>query len=633
VDSRKGRVVLNSVTNVEDGKTLARWRPAGAHLLFALVLTGITLLLSWQVVPEVWEGELLDTDNYMRLLRVERLVESGNWFDNSVSRSNAPFGETLHWTKPLDLLLLAGSAVFRPFLGMRQALFLTGMVIAPFLLVLICFATAWAVVPLAGTKYRYFAMIGVLAQLAVMAYALPGRPDHHPLLLLCFIVAIGGFLRVLRAPFRTALAAGTGLVLAAGVWTSPEFLAPVFFIFLAGGLAWVGQGGDHDRKNLWLAGGFVLGLGAALFLERPVQEIFEPELDRLSVVHLLVGFLAWGSWLVIRMTGKRETRSRKTRLLQAAALSLAAFGILAAAFPRFFLGPTANVDPRLMELWFGHVGDNQPMVGRLALLDLGRLLALIGPASFCLPYLVVRSIRETRSGAWPPWLFVTISFTGFLGLALYQIRFAAYVEVLIAVVTATILSHLLPRINRLPRPRARLPLRAATAGALITGFVFLGGGLMGLGGAAVGPAPSPSGAGAGRCRILDLIPTLTGSAGLGGEPHTILTHVDFGPEILYRTQNRVLATPYHRNAQGILGAYDILSSTDTTEARRLAQARGVDLILLCPSRTSLYSLPPGESADPPRLYDRLVAGDSIPWIRPIPLGPNQGKGFLLFRVD
>ena len=32
---------------------------------------------------------------------------------------------------------------------------------------------------LVGDRYRYYAMIAVLAQLAVVGYAVPGRPDHH----------------------------------------------------------------------------------------------------------------------------------------------------------------------------------------------------------------------------------------------------------------------------------------------------------------------------------------------------------------------------------------------------------------------------------------------------------------------
>lgn len=63
----------------------------------------------------------------MRLLRVERLIETGAWFDHTIPRSNAPYGETLHWTRPLDVLLVAGAAPLAPVLGWREALFAWGV--------------------------------------------------------------------------------------------------------------------------------------------------------------------------------------------------------------------------------------------------------------------------------------------------------------------------------------------------------------------------------------------------------------------------------------------------------------------------------------------------------------------------
>ena len=62
--------------------TTAPWRTVVGYAAFGAVLLGITLLLAWQVVPEVWAGEFLDTDNYMRILRVERVAESWAWFNN-----------------------------------------------------------------------------------------------------------------------------------------------------------------------------------------------------------------------------------------------------------------------------------------------------------------------------------------------------------------------------------------------------------------------------------------------------------------------------------------------------------------------------------------------------------------------
>lgn len=62
--------------------------------------------------------DIMGTDPFMRLVRVEELHENGSWYDSTIDRSNAPYGDELHWTRPLDLILhlpaLAGS-MFVPY--------------------------------------------------------------------------------------------------------------------------------------------------------------------------------------------------------------------------------------------------------------------------------------------------------------------------------------------------------------------------------------------------------------------------------------------------------------------------------------------------------------------------------------
>ena len=68
-------------------------------------------------------GELADTDCYTRLNRVVQLHETGKWYDPNSPRSNAPFGENLHWTRPLDVLLLTGAWLATPLADFKTACF------------------------------------------------------------------------------------------------------------------------------------------------------------------------------------------------------------------------------------------------------------------------------------------------------------------------------------------------------------------------------------------------------------------------------------------------------------------------------------------------------------------------------
>ena len=104
----------------------------------------------------VFEGGLIGTDGYMRLVRVELLHETGAWFDGTIARSNAPFGDTLHWTRPFDVLILGATWLLSPFLGFERALFWGGSFVSPLLLLATGYAMIWAANPLVEPENRPF---------------------------------------------------------------------------------------------------------------------------------------------------------------------------------------------------------------------------------------------------------------------------------------------------------------------------------------------------------------------------------------------------------------------------------------------------------------------------------------------
>ncbi|HIJ46146.1 MAG TPA: hypothetical protein HPP50_08345, partial [Rhodospirillaceae bacterium] len=73
-----------------------RW-PVVAVAGFVVFIHAVWLLAGDGAVNH---GGLADGDSYLRLLRVTRLVETGDWFDSGFPRINAPFGGSLHWTRP-----------------------------------------------------------------------------------------------------------------------------------------------------------------------------------------------------------------------------------------------------------------------------------------------------------------------------------------------------------------------------------------------------------------------------------------------------------------------------------------------------------------------------------------------------
>ena len=91
----------------------ASWLARAAAILVLWAVIELGLLLAG--VSPVLQGDLGDSDAYLQLVKVERLHDTADWYDNLLPRSNWPQGEPVAWSRSLDAVLLAGATLFRPF--------------------------------------------------------------------------------------------------------------------------------------------------------------------------------------------------------------------------------------------------------------------------------------------------------------------------------------------------------------------------------------------------------------------------------------------------------------------------------------------------------------------------------------
>src|SRR3546814_18136517 len=83
----------------------------------------------------------------MRMVRVNELAQGGGWFDDTIARANAPYGDTLHWTRPLDVLLIALLWPAGLVAGAQQALAIAGLLVSPLLQLATALLLIWALPP------------------------------------------------------------------------------------------------------------------------------------------------------------------------------------------------------------------------------------------------------------------------------------------------------------------------------------------------------------------------------------------------------------------------------------------------------------------------------------------------------
>jgi hypothetical protein len=623
-----------AVSGLEEGE-----RPAGdgdrkgnippEAWFFLALWIGVQRLWTAVRFPVALSGAQIDPDGYMRLVMVERLLATGEWFGVVLERSNWPHGEVHHWTRPLDVLILLLALPFRVLGEWREAVALAGSLISPLLHLATCLVAAWVIRPLVPGRERFLAMPAMLVQLVVLAFGTAGRADHHALIVLVFTLIVGTWLRAILEPDSRRWPALTGGLAALGIWVSPELLLPLAFVFASGGLAWLLDGSKRLGQNRALVAALVGGLAVAMVLQHGPASFLAVHYDQVALPHLTMAGLALLFWVVAGLASTTQSRVG----LVALGAPLTGLALLR-IHPGFFRGPWADADPVVLEGWLQHVYEFHPLfptqVGQA-----GSFLMVLGGSLALLPFVLLWAREGGRGPRGQAWLFVGVSLGVCVALAAWQTRFGAYSGVLTALVAVEAIRRVRVAIGRRARtgPAPLLARVGATAGILM-GPILLGGvaeALTPLPGTANGAASSGAEATAALatgCPVGALATVLAEPDGWGARPRTIATFLDFGPELLYRTPHRVLAGPYHRNDEGIMDSWRLFTTTEEAEARRLVEARQVELLLLCPARDENYY----GRVEGPTLYRDLRSGSPPPWLTRRPLESELDEAFLLFEV-
>ena len=220
--------------------------------LFAALAIAEHIFFAFKNGAVLRDHGLVDTDSYMRVLRILDLYNGAGWYDTMTDRLGAPEGLSLHWTRPVDILILLPALLAHGFgVPIDRAVYWVGASFSAVCHILACFAAAWAAKPLWQSPGHRFAAVILLTNAAAFGYGIFGRADHHTLLLLLTALMLGCMLRAAlggssdRAQ-RNWAALG-GLAAGFGVWISPEMMVPIVPIIATLGLFWLDAPLDRRR--------------------------------------------------------------------------------------------------------------------------------------------------------------------------------------------------------------------------------------------------------------------------------------------------------------------------------------------------------------------------------------------------
>ena len=590
----------------------------------SVFLVLLSIALSMQGRWSIDKGEFADSDCYTHLNRVVQLHDTGKWYDSVLARSNAPFGENLHGTRPFDVLLLTGAWLLTPLADFKTGLFWCGVLISPLLLIASLVILPWAFRPILADHDSNLMRLLFIFQLGIVSYYSVERPDHHSLLGFAFIISAGLILRVIPGSFNKITCYIAGMVSAFSLWIHVESLLVIFLNIILLGIFWIFEDEDFVKKNLHYSIALLVFTSAALILERPWHDLTSIEYDKISAVHWFIFGLISLFWIAVFYFRRYAMFSPQGRTWRFTIASLGAVIVALCVwliFPGFYRGGYADIDPRIVTIWLSKVQEVQSPLSRNWLMP---LIQLLGSAIIGIAYIVIILRKEpdkNRKG----WIFILSAILLFTLAGFWERRLLLYGNIITLVPLAAILGRalkwevnhvkLLFRIFILP-----FTIIFFCAAFLSLGFICQ----------KIAEKDNVSKSYNKAVPLSELCDELNNLNEGNSRKPRILAFIYYGPEILYRTNYEVIATPHHRNARGILDAYWIMTAASDEKAHALIHQRGIDMILVTndPGERKFYYAAPEGSI----FYDRLKAEGSVDWLREVELPPRLSSAYRLFRV-
>ena len=601
------------------------WFLVGLFLVFAIAEHLFFAVKNGTVLRDQGLG---DTDSYMRVLRIMDLYNGGGWYDTVTMRLGAPEGLSLHWTRPVDILILLPALLGHLFgAPVDRAVYWVGAGFSTVCHILACFAAAWAAKPLWCSPGHRFAAVILLTNAAAFGYGMLGRPDHHTLLMLLTALMLGAMIRTGLIGFAPSeqrrWAIIGGLYAGFGIWVSPEMMVPIVPVIVTLGLFWLDAPLDKKRmpgeERDWAAAGAAFSLAAAAVIlvaipiEHPPARWFTPEYDKVSIPYLVLPLL----WAAVFLLAQRVRGGVVLRALAGAGLALIGAGVLLLLYPDLLFGPL-SVDPRLKRDFLDTVNEMQPLWPT----DIGRLrnfLPLVGQsvtAIVLLPFAFRAWGNDKRWSA----LLLVMAFGFMLIGALMHARLGVELAPAVAIICAGfffVAEKKLAGKSRL----LRTPVLVLVAVGLTCGPLFT---------AQFLPA-GPEGAGCPTKALAEWLNTARPGKGRadGLAPIVMTDDISYAPELAFRTPYRFVAGPYHRNPQAIFDTADTMLDQGGETARSILEKRQVSLVIRCID----VVIPRLYTPDHFNFYADLGRAKVPSWLTRLDLPPGLSPHYRVYEVN
>ncbi|MFM2640453.1 hypothetical protein AAFX33_04090 [Vibrio chagasii] len=564
-----------------------------------LVCATVIFIYKWESVSAL---NLNDNDDYMRFVQFQDWMRTGHWYLEPMNNFNAADGIVIHWSRFPDLIL---SLVAFPLLFIvddNLACTISISLVPLLYLLLFSLSCFYLADHLFGAKYRFISMMFAISSPSIIHF-LPGSIDHHNIQLV-FAVLFLALTPLNHEQLRHAWRVyAQSILLSLSLWTGLDNVL-LFMFFFAIYTVYYGL-----VRHEWFGYISKLYASSALFgicavlLNRPYDEFFVFKYDEISFVLIILFFCGW-LFVNVYHRFMNEDNSLLQKVFLFVFLAVLFLIPVAVLYPSLSSALLIDYPPILKVYWLDQVTEAKSVVRYVAshgFFSIENYALLVIPATLY-PLFKRKNHHCTI-------LYLIFMFN--LALAIFwQIRVMRLCFVLAAPLQAYVILQLADYIRS-----SIIKATVITSGApLAVAFVIL----------ALSPTEEITTTLDQKEQSLKIHKVLKDN---DINSHTILSGIETGAPVLAKTDNRIIAAPYHRNIVGNQFLIEVMLEEDLSLAERKIIEKSIDIIVI---GNDPHLLILKDSASEEAFINKLYSSDTPTWLDVV--YDNIENGYRVFRV-
>lgn len=564
-----------------------------------LVCATVIFIYKWESVSAL---NLNDNDDYMRFVQFQDWMATGHWYLEPMNNFNAADGIVIHWSRFPDLIL---SLVAFPLLFIvdDNLAYTISISLVPLLyLLLFSLSCFYLADHLFGAKYRFISMMFAISSPSIIHF-LPGSIDHHNIQLV-FAVLFLALTPLNHEQLRNSWRVyAQSILLSLSLWTGLDNVL-LFMFFFAIYTVYCGL-----VRHEWFGYISKLYASSALFgicavlLNRPYDEFFVFKYDEISFVLIILFFCGW-LFVNVYHRFMNEDNSLLQKVFLFVFLAVLFLIPVAVLYPSLSSALLIDYPPILKVYWLDQVTEAKSVVRYVAshgFFSIENYALLVIPATLY-PLFKRKNHHCTI-------LYLIFMFN--LALAIFwQIRVMRLCFVLAAPLQAYVILQLADYIRS-----SIIKATVITSGApLAVAFVIL----------ALSPTEEITTTLDQKEQSLKIHKVLKDN---DINSHTILSGIETGAPVLAKTDNRIIAAPYHRNIVGNQFLIEVMLEEDLSLAERKIIEKSIDIIVI---GNDPHLLILKDSASEEAFINKLYSSDTPTWLDVV--YDNIENGYRVFRV-